>query len=36
MAVGGECIRWLRDEMELVKDADEVEKCAKTVKIMAA
>ena len=32
VAVGGECIRWLRDEMELVKDADEVEKCAKTVK----
>ena len=31
VAVGGECIRWLRDEMELVNDANEVEECAKTV-----
>ena len=31
VAVGGECIRWLRDEMELVSDANEVEECAKTV-----
>ena len=32
VAVGGECIRWLRDEMELVKDVNEVEECAKSVK----
>jgi glycerol kinase len=32
VAVGGECIRWLRNEMELVKDVNEVEECAKSVK----